>query len=102
MIAVQLTSIEEVTIAGCADLLADAALRRLERHLRGRSNIVFNLARLEYADTTFLRFLIRLQSRAHSEKQNINIKLIGVGPQLIRLLELAKLSEFFAYEIVPR
>jgi anti-anti-sigma factor len=98
MIAVQLTTSDEVYIAGSADLTSAPALEQLEKQLRDRSNIIINVAKLEFADTTFLRFLIRLRTRAR-EQGHINVKLIGVGKHLQRVLEITGLSKLFSYEM---
>ena len=86
-----------VTMSGCADLVAAKELERLERQLRATSDIVINVAALEFADTTFLRFLIRLRSRAHG-RDHANVKLTGVTRRLQRILEVTGLSRLFSYE----
>jgi anti-anti-sigma factor len=55
-----------------------------------------DVADLEYADTSFLRFLLRLKK--HENKANPNaIRLVRVNRRLRRLLEITGLSRVFAY-----
>lgn len=88
---------DEVRIAGAADLTSAPALEQLEKLLRDRNNIVLDVAKLEFADTTFLRFLIRLRGRAR-DRGHANVKLVGVGKHLQRILEITGLSMLFKYE----
>ena len=97
MIAVELTTGDEVSITGSADLTSAPALEQLEKKLRDRKNIIINVAKLEFADTTFLRFLIRLRTHAR-ERGHINVKLVGVGKPLQRVLEITGLSKLFKYD----
>jgi anti-anti-sigma factor len=97
MIAVELTTSDEVCIAGSADLTSAPALEQLEKQLRNRKNIVINVEKLEFADTTFLRFLIRLR-KLPREKRRPTIKLVGVGKHLERVLQITGLSKVFVYE----
>ena len=87
----------EVTMVGSADLAAASALERLEQQLRRQNEIVINVAGLEFADTTFLRFLLRLRSRANTS-DHANVKLTGVTRRFQRLLEVTGLSRLFNYE----
>ena len=97
MIAVQLTTSDVVNITGNADLTSAPALAELEKHLRKRSNIVLDVAKLEYADTTFLRFLIRLRMRPR-DRGPVKVRLVGVRPNLRRILEITGLNKLVVYE----
>jgi anti-anti-sigma factor len=98
MIAVELTASDEVFIAGSADLTSAPALEQLEKQLRNRHNVVINVAKLEFADTTFLRFLVRLRSRAREKRRPTMVKLVGVGKHFERVLQITGLSKVFSYE----
>jgi anti-anti-sigma factor len=97
MIAVQLTASDEVCITGSADFTSAPALEQLEKHLRIRSHIVLNVAKLEFVDTTFLRFLIRLRAPA-SGRHPATVKLVGVGEPLQRALQVTGLRTLFKYD----
>jgi anti-anti-sigma factor len=97
MIAVQLTASDEVCIAGAADLTFAQALEQLEKQLHNRTNIILNVAKLEFADTTFLRFLLRVRAKAR-ERQPSTVTLVDVSKHLLRVLEIAGLSNLFIYE----
>jgi len=87
-----------VSISGEVDLTCASELTTLEKELAEPDSIVFDVTGLEYADTTFLRFLLRL--RAHGNKsRRTAIRLVGVGRRLQRLFEVTGLSHLFAYEV---
>ena len=87
----------EIHVVGTADLAAEPALKRLERMLRKERDIVMNVAGLEYADTTFLRFLLRVRSREGSGNE-VRVTLTDVSPRLQRILEITGLSRIFSYQ----
>jgi anti-anti-sigma factor len=86
----------EVRVVGCADISSAASLAALEEHLRDDSEVVLNVAEMVFADTTFLRFLVRLRPFPYS-KDRRSITLIGVSRQLKRVLEITGLGRFFSY-----
>lgn len=81
---------------GCADLPSAAALASLEAQLRDDTDVVLNVSDMDFADTTFLRFLVRLRPFPHNENRR-SITLVGVSPQLKRTLEITGLGRFFSY-----
>jgi anti-anti-sigma factor len=81
----------EVRVAGTADLASAAALADLEANLRDYTFVALDVAELECADTTFLRFLLRLRSAPDRQ-----VKLVRVSRRLQRLLDVTGLSALFA------
>jgi anti-anti-sigma factor len=82
------------TDAGCVlrfsgevDMTDAADLKQLERETHD-SNVIVDVANLRYADTTFLRFLIRL--RRHG-----SVRLIGANQTVRRVLDVTGLSRYF-------
>ncbi len=90
----------EVRIQGCADIASIPAIRKLEKELQGYTDFVFDVTALEFADSTFFRFLLRLRSRAHRAERR-NVRLVGVQRRLRRVLEITGLARVFAYEMTP-
>ena len=84
-----------VTLSGDIDLASAGALSLLEKKLDGRENIIFDVAGLEHFDTTFLRFLVRLRKHV-AQEQSGTVELVGVKPQLQRILEITGLARTFA------
>lgn len=88
-----------VRITGDVDLTSEPELATLERELESAALVVLDLAGLKHSDTTFLRFLIRL--RAHANKtDHPAVRLVGVGRNLQRVLDVTGLSRVFAHERV--
>jgi anti-anti-sigma factor len=87
-----------VHLTGCADLSAASLLGSLEAELRDATEIVLRVAELEFADTTFLRFLVRLRSSPEWSERRIS--LAGVTPGLKKVLEIAGLSRIVNYDVV--
>ena len=85
----------EIRLAGYADLSSASVLASLESQLREETSIVLHVAELEFADTTFLRFLLRLRSLSG---QSRSVTLVGVTSRLMRILEVTGLSRIFPYE----
>ena len=89
-----------VRITGDIDLTSAPELATLEMELEGAAQVVLDVAGLDYSDTTFLRFLLRL--RAHANKtEHAAVRLVGVRRNLQRVLDVTGLSRVFAYEL-PR
>ena len=80
-----------ITVSGDVDLASAGALSLLERELHGQENIVFDVAGLEFFDSTFLRFLVRLKTHAAKE-QSGTVELVGVKPHLRRILAITGLD----------
>ena len=85
-----------ITLSGDIDLASAGALSRLEKQLLGRENIVFDVAGLEHVDSTFLRFLVNLKKHVAKDR-SATVELVGVKPQLRRILEITGLSRSFAF-----
>ncbi|HZD60051.1 MAG TPA: STAS domain-containing protein [Anaerolineae bacterium] len=82
-----------VRLAGEADLLGSSALRQaLVRKLDGVSNIIFDLGGLEFADSYFLRLLIKLRKRLGGVS---SVKVQNVKPNVRRIFEITGLDKLF-------
>ena len=82
-----------VKLAGEADLVGSSKLRQaLVRRLDGIHNIVFDLSELNFADSYFLRLLIKLRKRLGGVS---SVKLINTRPNIKRILELTGLDKVF-------
>ena len=79
-----------IAVSGDVDLASAYELSQLEKKLFGQETIVLDVADLEHVDSTFLRFLVKLQ--AH---RTTTLKLVGVKPRLRRILEVTGLSRAF-------
>jgi anti-anti-sigma factor len=88
-----------VTIGGDVDITCMPALAKLEEKLTAPSQVVVDVADLQYADTSFLRFLLRLKKHENKSAPQA-IKLVRVNRRLQRLLEITGLSRTFTYEPV--
>jgi anti-anti-sigma factor len=84
-----------VRIGGDVDLSCMPALAELEKKLVAPSAVVMDVADLEYADTSFLRFLLRLKKHENKAQRDA-IRLVRVNRRLRRLLEITGLSRVFA------
>lgn len=86
-----------IELSGDIDLASSGTLSLLEKKLHGRENIVFDVRGLQHVDTTFLRFLVRLREHAVNEEFTA-VELIGVKPNLRRILEITGLARMFALQ----
>lgn len=86
-----------IELSGDIDLASSGTLSLLEKKLHGRENIVFDVRGLQHVDTTFLRFLVRLREHAVNEEFTA-VELIGVKPNLRRILEITGLARMFAVQ----
>ncbi len=83
-----------VELSGDVDLSSAGRLLQMEKELRDRENIVFDVAGLEHVDSTFLRFLVNLKDHA-ARAQTATVQLVGVTPRLRRILEITGLARSF-------
>lgn len=87
----------QVKLCGEIDISSAGELSRMGEQLLEPERVIFDVSGLEYADTTFLRFLIHL--RNHTNKtQSGAVKLVGVSRRLRRILDVTGLSHLFALE----
>jgi anti-anti-sigma factor len=82
-------------IAGEIDISCAPLLKRLERCLKGRDSVIVDVAGVRYADTTFLRFLLRLRQGGPNAASRRRVRLIGVTQNLRRVLEITGLVRVF-------
>jgi anti-anti-sigma factor len=80
--------------AGDVDMTDKKALERLEDELRDPCDIIVDVESLRYADTTFLRFLVRLRSQIKSARRG-SVRLVGANRNLRRVLDVTGLSALF-------
>ena len=83
-----------IRFAGEVDISCSEELDRLEDGLTEPECIVFDVSDLEYVDTTFLRFLLRLKNHANKQQQ-CSVTLLGMNEKLRRVLEATGLSSRF-------
>jgi anti-sigma B factor antagonist len=86
-----------VTISGDVDVTSAEALAGIQKELAPSSRVVVDVADLEYADTSFLRFLLHLKKHENKSERDA-IRLVHVSRRLRRLLEITGLSRVFACE----
>lgn len=84
-------------VFGEVDITCVKTLERLERELKQANKIVLDVGGLDYFDTTFLRFLLRVRSQENKESRDA-MRLIGVKPMMRRVLEVTGLGRVFAYD----
>lgn len=82
---------------GEVDITCVKTLERLERELKQADKVVLDVGGLDYFDTTFLRFLLRLHSHENKSSHGA-VRLVGVKPMMQRVLEVTGLSRVFAYD----
>ena len=81
-------------IAGEVDVTDTEHLQEVERDMRGRRNIIVDVQKLRYSDTTFLRFLLRLRERTHGTAGG-SVRVVGANRTMRRVLEVTGLSRYF-------
>ncbi len=87
----------QVTMSGDIDITQASELSRLEKRLLEPEAVVIDVSKVDYVDTTFLRFLVNLKH--HTNKINkSSIKIVGVGPRLRRIFEVTGLMRQFDVE----
>jgi anti-sigma B factor antagonist len=85
-----------VHLAGEADLSGSSKLRRaLSRKLNGINKIIFDLSKLEFADSYFLRLLIVLRKRLGGVS---SVKVRDAHPNIRRIFEITGLDKLFMQE----
>lgn len=81
-------------ISGEVDMSDAENLKRIEREVGDRPNIIVNAEGLRYVDTTFLRFLLRLREHKNSTQRR-SVRVVGASRGLRRVLEITGLSRYF-------
>ncbi|MBE0447420.1 MAG: STAS domain-containing protein [Actinobacteria bacterium] len=82
-----------VKLTGEADLSGSSALRQaLVRKLDGIDNVIFDLGKLEFADSYFLRLLIKLRKRLGGVS---SVKVRNAKPNVRRIFEVTNLDKLF-------
>jgi anti-anti-sigma factor len=87
--------IRVIRISGDVDILRAPELAELENELSAESNVILDVGDLKYADTTFLRFLLRLRAQSNKSGRD-SIRLVRATRRLQRLLEVTGLDRMFA------
>jgi|SRR5579885_2777922 len=80
-------------LSGSADIDSANDLAALERVLKNYESLVFYVKDLTLADTTFLRFLMRLRRPQHHDGRRIEI--VDAPPQLRRVLNITGMNRHF-------
>jgi len=82
-----------VMLAGEADLFGSSELRQgLADKLTGIDNIIFDLSGLEFADSYFLRLLIKLRKQLGGVS---SVKVNNARPNVRRIFEITGLDKLF-------
>lgn len=82
-----------VKVSGEADLSGSSALRiSLMRRLGGVNNLIFDLGGLEFADSYFLRLLIKLRRRLGGVS---SVKVQNPNPNVRKIFEITGLDKLF-------
>lgn len=82
-----------VKLSGEADLFGSSKLRQaLVKRLDGVNKIVFDLSDLDFADSYFLRLLIRLRKRLGGVS---SVKVENAKPNVKRIFEITGLDRVF-------
>lgn len=84
-----------VHIKGDIDLVRAPELEKLANELASSSNVVLDVGDVQYVDTTFLRFLLRLRAQENKTSRE-SIRLVGATRRLRRLLDVTGLTRSFA------
>ncbi len=82
-----------IKLAGEADLFGSSKLRQaIVKNMDGVSRIIFDLGELNFADSYFLRLLIRLRKRLGGVS---SVKVKNVRPNIKRIFEVTGLDKVF-------
>ena len=82
-----------VRMDGEVDMASRSMLEGIAGLARSSQIVVMDVARLKYADTTFLRFLIGMK------KDGVDVRLVGLSAHCRRVFEVTGLaSQFRTYE----
>ncbi len=87
-------------ICGDVDVTCLTQLTELENALIEPARVVIDVEDLRYADTSFLRFLLRLRTHENKRERG-SVRLVHVHQRLHRLLEITGLIRVFTYGDVP-
>lgn len=86
-----------VKMSGDIDITCGPELIRLEKRLVKSDFVIIDVSNVDYVDTTFLRFLLKLR-RHENKSEHSAIKVIGVGHRLRRIFEITGLTRLFDLE----
>jgi anti-anti-sigma factor len=86
-----------VSIAGRLGPASASAFAALERELTEPQGVVIDVAGLEGVDQAFLGFLLRLRRRTDASRR-APIRLVGVRPDLQRVLDVTGMSRMIPCE----
>ncbi|MDI6715983.1 MAG: STAS domain-containing protein [Actinomycetota bacterium] len=82
-----------VKLAGEADMLGSSKLRSvLVRKLNGVTKVIFDISDLEFADSYFLRLLLKLRKRLGGVS---SVKVKNPRPNVKKLFEITGLDKLF-------
>jgi anti-sigma B factor antagonist len=87
----------QVTLSGDIDTASGPELSRLEKRLAEPDAIVIDVSKVDYVDTTFIRFLVNLKHHTNKVDKS-SIKIVGVSPRLRRIFEVTGLMRQFDIE----
>jgi anti-sigma B factor antagonist len=85
-----------VRISGEVDISSETALERIEEEVAPASRVVIDASNLKYADTAFLRFLIRVSKQPNKGRDSVRV--VGATRQLRRVFEVTGLSTLFSVQ----
>ena|SRR5579862_1562751 len=85
-----------VALGGDIDFSSTPMLTRLCASFSSYDVIVLDLRHVDFADTTFLRFLLQLKKRARPEVPD-PVRLVAMTKRPRRLLEVTGLASAFAF-----
>jgi anti-anti-sigma factor len=80
-------------LSGSVDIASANDLAALEGVLKNYESLVFYVKDLNFADTTFLRFLMRLRQAQHHYSRRVEI--VDASPQLRRVLNITGMNRHF-------
>ena len=90
-----------VTLSGDIDITRAFELRQLEKRLVEPESVIFDVSKVDFVDSTFLRFLMDVK-RHTNKNQRSSIKIVGVSDRVRRIFEVTGLTKMFELEQVPQ
>lgn len=90
-----------VTLSGDIDVTRAGELRRLAKCLLEPDSVIFDVSKVAFVDSTFIRFLLDLK-RHVNKTQRSSIKIVGITPRVRRIFEVTGLTKIFELEKVPQ
>lgn len=81
----------DVQLAGEYDLARKQEVAGLFAAVNGKASITVDMRDVTYVDSTFLNELVAMRLRL----QERSVTLVGVRPNVVRVLQLTKLDRFF-------